>query len=74
MEDFNSATKREPHTKNMFSKKWSRLNGDCQKYNTIYKHLKRRSGENDVDNTENARTDFSQRFGKPFHAFTRVKF
>ena len=57
-------------TKNMLSGKWSRLNGDCQKFHTIYKHLERRSGETEHDHIENAKTSFEERFGS--RGFTYV--
>ncbi|GJR71724.1 hypothetical protein Tco_0084089 [Tanacetum coccineum] len=32
------------------------INGDCQKFDAIYKHLERKSGENEVDHIETANT------------------
>ena len=61
---FSERTTEAPRTKNMLSGKWSRMNADCQKFHAIYKHLERRSGENDHDHVENAKTSFSQRFGQ----------
>ncbi|GKB69037.1 hypothetical protein Tco_0930449 [Tanacetum coccineum] len=49
MQDFNSRTKVAPRTKNMMSEKWTRMHGDSQRFNAIYKHLTRKSGESDVD-------------------------
>lgn len=60
---FNLQTDRDNCSKNMLTGKWTRINGNCQKFNTIYKHLQHRSGENDVDHLENAKTNFEQRFG-----------
>ncbi|PWA92012.1 myb-like domain, Myb/SANT-like DNA-binding domain protein [Artemisia annua] len=62
-EAFNERTVSDPRTKNMLTGKWSRLNGDCQKFNAIYKHIGRRSGENDRDQIENAKKSFEERFG-----------
>ncbi|GJW74377.1 hypothetical protein Tco_0133747, partial [Tanacetum coccineum] len=61
MEDFNSRTESEPRTKNMMTGKWTRMHGDCQRFNAIYKHLTRKRGENDVDLVENEKTSYLQR-------------
>ncbi|GJR17219.1 hypothetical protein Tco_0965746 [Tanacetum coccineum] len=45
-------------TKNMITGKWYRINGDCQKFNAIYKHLEGKSGENEADDIEKAKTNF----------------
>ncbi|GJX73896.1 probable E3 ubiquitin-protein ligase RHY1A, partial [Tanacetum coccineum] len=45
MQYFNTRTKSAPRTKHMMAGKWSRINGDCQRFNAIYKHLTRKSGE-----------------------------
>ncbi|GJV19278.1 hypothetical protein Tco_1368298 [Tanacetum coccineum] len=37
--DFNSGTTQGYRTRNMLTRKWTRINGDCQKFNAIYKHL-----------------------------------
>ncbi|GKA16783.1 hypothetical protein Tco_0696620 [Tanacetum coccineum] len=42
------------------------MHGDCQRFNAIYKHLTRKSGENDVDLVENAKTNYLERCGKKF--------
>nr|GEZ40712.1 ribosomal protein-like [Tanacetum cinerariifolium] len=39
------------------------MHGDCQRFNTIYKHLRRKSGENDADLVENAKTSYTERYG-----------
>nr|GEV05696.1 hypothetical protein [Tanacetum cinerariifolium] len=44
--------------------KWTRMHGDCQRFNAIYKHLTRKSGENDVDLVENAKTSYLERCAK----------
>ncbi|GJV69502.1 hypothetical protein Tco_1485011 [Tanacetum coccineum] len=33
----------------MMTGKWTRMHGDCQRFNAIYKHLTRKSGESDAD-------------------------
>nr|GEV98628.1 hypothetical protein [Tanacetum cinerariifolium] len=63
MKDFNSQTTSDPRTKNMMTGKWTRMHGDCQKFNAIYKHLTRKCEESDVDLVENAKTSFLQRYG-----------
>ncbi|GKA90797.1 hypothetical protein Tco_0812667 [Tanacetum coccineum] len=64
MNDFNSRTTAPPRTKNMMTGKWTRMHGDCQRFNGIYKHLNRKSGESDVDLVENAKTIYIDRYGK----------
>nr|GEW26553.1 hypothetical protein [Tanacetum cinerariifolium] len=61
MHDFNSRTKAPPRTKNMMTGKWTRMHGDCQRFNAIYKHLIHKSGENDADLVENAKTSYLER-------------
>ncbi|GKC99065.1 hypothetical protein Tco_1169340 [Tanacetum coccineum] len=39
------------------------MHGDCQRFNAIYKHLTRKSGESDADLVENAKTSYMQRYG-----------
>nr|GEU62473.1 hypothetical protein [Tanacetum cinerariifolium] len=60
MHDFHSR-KKAPRTKNMMTGKWTRMHGDCQRFNAIYKHLTRKSGENDADLVENAKTSYLER-------------
>ena len=69
---FNERTVDEPRTKNMLTGKWTRLNGDCQKFNGIYKHLQRRSGETEHDHVENAKANFEQRFGTRGFTYVHV--
>ncbi|GKB36984.1 hypothetical protein Tco_0881926 [Tanacetum coccineum] len=64
MHDFKSRTKAPPRTKNMMTGKWTKMHGDCQRFNAIYKHLTRKSGENDADLVENAKTSYLERCGK----------
>ncbi|GKA62136.1 hypothetical protein Tco_0761655 [Tanacetum coccineum] len=52
LSDFNSRTTAPPRTKNMVTGKWTRMHGDCQRFNGIYKHLNRKSGESDADLVE----------------------
>ncbi|GJV25341.1 hypothetical protein Tco_1378036 [Tanacetum coccineum] len=33
----------------MMTGKWTRMHGDCQQFNGIYKYLNRKSGESDAD-------------------------
>nr|GFA68241.1 glutathione S-transferase T3-like [Tanacetum cinerariifolium] len=61
MSDFNSRTTAPPRTKNMMMGKWTRMHGDCQRFNGIYKHLNRKSGESDADLVENAKTAYIDR-------------
>ncbi|GKC37296.1 glutathione S-transferase T3-like protein [Tanacetum coccineum] len=64
LSDFNSRTTAPPRTKNMVTGKWTRMHGDCQRFNGIYKHLNRKSGESDADLVENAKTAYIDRYGK----------
>ncbi|GJT01142.1 hypothetical protein Tco_0822311 [Tanacetum coccineum] len=77
MEDFNTATKSAPCTKNMLTGKWSRINSDCQKFNAIYKHLTRKSSKNEAEHIENAKDTYMERSGnKKFqylHAWNVLK-
>ncbi|GKF07071.1 hypothetical protein Tco_0041295 [Tanacetum coccineum] len=67
MEDFNNGTYQGARTKNTITGKWCRINGDSQKFNAIYKHLERKSGKNDVDYIETAKTNFmAQSNGRKF--------
>ncbi|GJS61793.1 hypothetical protein Tco_0656577 [Tanacetum coccineum] len=63
MQDFNTRTRSAPRTKIMMTGKWNRINSDCQKFNAIYKHLIRKSGENEVDHIENANDTYMERYG-----------
>ncbi|GKB93768.1 hypothetical protein Tco_0979905 [Tanacetum coccineum] len=42
--------------------KWTMMHGDCQRFNAIYKHLTRKSGESDADLVENVKTSYLQRY------------
>ncbi|GJX32974.1 hypothetical protein Tco_0242829 [Tanacetum coccineum] len=72
MEDFNSRTESEPRTKNMMTGKWTRMHGDCQRFNAIYKHLTHKSGESDADLVENAKTSYLQRYGNKKFKYVHV--
>nr|GEZ04817.1 myb-like domain, Myb/SANT-like DNA-binding domain protein [Tanacetum cinerariifolium] len=61
MHDFNSRIKAHPRTKNMMTEKWTGMHSDCQRFNTIYKHLTRKSEESNVDLVENAKTSYIER-------------
>ncbi|GKD88617.1 hypothetical protein Tco_1364124 [Tanacetum coccineum] len=50
----------------MVTGKWTRMHSDCQRFNGIYKHLNRKSGESDADLVENAKTAYHDRTGKKF--------
>ncbi|GJW05419.1 hypothetical protein Tco_1564275 [Tanacetum coccineum] len=56
---FNNGTTQGFRTRNMLTCKWTRINGDCQKFNAIYKHLERKSGENEADHIENSKINFA---------------
>jgi hypothetical protein len=71
MELFNVQTAGDPRTKNMITGKWTRINGDCQKFNAFYKHLQRRSGENKHDHLENAKRNF-ERFGSKEFVYVHI--
>lgn len=72
LEMFNIRSDREPRRKNMLMGKWTRINGDCKKFNVVYKHLQRRSGENEHDQLENAKTNFENHFGNKSFMYVHV--
>ncbi|GKE18196.1 hypothetical protein Tco_1425773 [Tanacetum coccineum] len=59
MDDFNSATTQGYRTKHMLTGKWTMITGDCQKFNAIYKHIERKSGENKAHHIEAAKVIFA---------------
>nr|GEZ04485.1 laccase/diphenol oxidase family protein [Tanacetum cinerariifolium] len=59
MDDFNTYTTQGYRTIHMLTGKWIRINGDCQKFNTIYKHLERKNGENEADHIDAAKITFA---------------
>ncbi|GKC32623.1 hypothetical protein Tco_1039917 [Tanacetum coccineum] len=78
MDDFDSATTKGYRTKHMLTSKWTRINGDCQKLNAIYKHIERKSGENEAGHIEAAKITFAaqQPNGRKFqleHAWRILK-
>ncbi|GJY28376.1 hypothetical protein Tco_0404143 [Tanacetum coccineum] len=66
MQDFNSRTTSPPCTKNMITGKWSRMHGDCQRFNAIHKHLTRKTKKSDADLVENAKTSYIEQCGRKF--------
>ena len=72
LEMFNLRSDREPRRKKMLKGKWTRINGDCQKFNDFYKYLQRRSGENDPNHLENAKTNFENWFGNKSYMHVHV--
>nr|GEV34827.1 glutathione S-transferase T3-like [Tanacetum cinerariifolium] len=78
MDDFKNRTTQGYHTKHMLTGKWSKINGDCQKFNAIYKHIKRKSKENEADHIKAAKITFAaqQPKGRKFqleHAWRILK-
>lgn len=62
---FNATTVGDKRSKNMLRGKWTRINLDCQLFNSIYNTLKRTSGQDDGDCLKNAKTVFERRsFGR----------
>ncbi|GJR24677.1 hypothetical protein Tco_0973204 [Tanacetum coccineum] len=59
MDYFNTGTTQGYLTRHMVTVKWTRINGDCQKFNAIYKHLECKSGENEADHIEAAKITFA---------------
>ncbi|GJZ14770.1 hypothetical protein Tco_0550447, partial [Tanacetum coccineum] len=58
-DDFNKATHLGDRSEHMTMGKWARINGYFQKFNAIYKHLQRKSGENEVDHIDTTKINFS---------------
>ncbi|GJW86377.1 glutathione S-transferase T3-like protein [Tanacetum coccineum] len=56
----------------MMTGKWTRMHGDCQRFNAIYKHLTRKSGESDADLVENAKTTYMERYGNKKFQYVHV--
>ncbi|GJR49245.1 hypothetical protein Tco_1399766 [Tanacetum coccineum] len=78
MDDFNNATTQGYRTRHMLTGKWTMINGDYQKFNAIYKHIERKSGENKADHIEAAKVIFAaqQSKGRKFqleHAWRILK-
>ncbi|GJS87020.1 reverse transcriptase domain-containing protein [Tanacetum coccineum] len=59
MDDFNTGTTQGYRTRHMLTGKWIRINGDCQNFKAIYKHLERKSGENKADHIKAAKITFA---------------
>ncbi|GKE45124.1 hypothetical protein Tco_1472408, partial [Tanacetum coccineum] len=58
-DDFNKAIHHGDRTKNMITGKWTRIKSYCQKFNAIYKHLERKSKENEADYIDTAKINFN---------------
>nr|GEU60089.1 hypothetical protein [Tanacetum cinerariifolium] len=58
-DDFNTGTTQGYRIRHMLTGKLTRINGDCQKFNAIYKHLERKSGENEADHIDAAKITFA---------------
>nr|GEW27053.1 hypothetical protein [Tanacetum cinerariifolium] len=61
MDDFNRDTTHGYRTRHMLTGKWTRINGDCQNFNAVYKHLERKSEENEADHIEAPKPDVRPR-------------
>ncbi|GKE68033.1 hypothetical protein Tco_1526105, partial [Tanacetum coccineum] len=62
MDDFNATTTQGYRTRHLQRKSGENeamINGDCQKFNAIYKHLQRKSGENEADHIEATKVTFA---------------
>ncbi|GKC16047.1 hypothetical protein Tco_1012829 [Tanacetum coccineum] len=66
IEDFHDRTTGPVRTKNMLTGKWTRMHGDCQRFNAYYKQANRKSGENEADLIETVKTVYLERVGKKF--------
>ncbi|GKC99196.1 glutathione S-transferase T3-like protein [Tanacetum coccineum] len=56
----------------MTTEKWTRMHGDCQRFNAIYKYLTRKSGESDAGLVENAKTSYMERYGNKKFQYDHV--
>ncbi|GJR16766.1 hypothetical protein Tco_0965293 [Tanacetum coccineum] len=50
----------------MLTGKWTRMHGDCQRFNAYYKQANRKRGENEADLIETVKTVYLKRIGKKF--------
>ncbi|GJX72787.1 SRG1-like protein [Tanacetum coccineum] len=66
IEDFHDRTTGPVRTKNMLTGKWTRMHGDCQRFNAYYKQANRKSRENEADLIETMKTVYLERVGKKF--------
>ncbi|GJX85059.1 hypothetical protein Tco_0335833 [Tanacetum coccineum] len=48
----------------MLTGKWTRMHGDCQRFNAYYKQANRKSGENEADLIKTVKTVYLERVGK----------
>ncbi|GJR77356.1 hypothetical protein Tco_0089721 [Tanacetum coccineum] len=60
-EDFHDRTTGPAGTKNMLTGKWTRMHGDCQRFNAYYKQANRKSGENEADLVDTVKTVYLER-------------
>ncbi|GJT10543.1 hypothetical protein Tco_0857585 [Tanacetum coccineum] len=58
IEHFNQGTFQGTRTEKMLTGKWFRINGHCQKFNAVYKHLERKSEKNEATHIETVKTNF----------------
>nr|GEW47671.1 hypothetical protein [Tanacetum cinerariifolium] len=78
MDDFNNRTTQGHRTRYMLTGKWIRIGGDCQKFDAIYKHIQRKSRENEADHIKAAKITLAaqQPKGRKFqlkHAWRTLK-
>ncbi|GJX98722.1 hypothetical protein Tco_0355741 [Tanacetum coccineum] len=66
IEDFHDRTTGPARTKNMLTGKWTRMHGDCQRFNAYYKQANCKSGENEADLIETVKTVYLERVDKKF--------
>nr|GEY70958.1 hypothetical protein [Tanacetum cinerariifolium] len=59
MDDFKTGTTQGYRTRHMLTGKWTRINGDSQKFNAIYKLLEHKSRENDADHIDAEKITFA---------------
>ncbi|GKD56900.1 hypothetical protein Tco_1290287 [Tanacetum coccineum] len=50
----------------MLTGKWTRMHGDCPRFNAYYKQANRKSGKNKADLIETVKTVYFKRIGKKF--------
>ncbi|GJU30975.1 glutathione S-transferase T3-like protein [Tanacetum coccineum] len=60
-EDFHDRTTGPTRTKNMLTGKWTRMHGDCQRFNAYYKQANLKSGEHETDLIETVKTVYLER-------------
>ncbi|GJW58172.1 hypothetical protein Tco_0104903 [Tanacetum coccineum] len=65
IDDFHNRTTDLVRTKNMLTGKWTRMHGDCQRFNAYYKQANHKSGENEADLIETVKTVYLERVFGP---------